>query len=53
MPNATRRLPKSLMKSTSSFTASTLPAQGGRNAHHGHWRAVPYGVGGSPAILKK
>ena len=29
MPNATRRLPKSLMKSTSSFTASTLPAQGG------------------------
>ena len=49
MPNATRRLPKSLMK----FTASTLPAQEGRNAHHGHWRAVPYGVGGSPAILKK
>ena len=31
-----------------------VASPGGRNAHHGHWRAVPYGVGGgSPAILKK
>ena len=31
-----------------------VASPGGRNAHHGHWRAVPYGVGGgSPALLKK